>query len=404
MGEETVKAIQEEKAWNPHAIRVLLVDDQRIIGETVRRMLADQSDIEFTHCDDPAQAIKQATEFKPTVILQDLVMPKIDGLTLVKFYRANPATKRIPLIVLSSKEEPETKAKAFELGANDYMVKLPDKLEILARIRYHSSGYIHLLERDEAYNALLQSRQALAAELSEAAEYVISLLPPEIEEPVKTNWIFIPSSSLGGDTFGYHPLDAEHYAIYLLDVCGHGVGAALLSVSVMNVLRSQSLPNTDFREPDQVLCALNEAFPMEKQGDKFFTMWYGVFHAESRLLKYASGGHPAAILIHGDSESEKKTDLLTTKGMVIGGMPGILFQASSVIVGKENRLFVFSDGVYEIVDQATDEMVEYDDFVKIVGESAGQGSDRLAGIRSRMIELNGSESFEDDFSLVMIRL
>lgn len=132
-----------------------------MIGEAVRRMLSSEQDIDFHYCPDPTQAIKMANQVGPTVILQDLVMPEIDGLTLVRYFRANPSTKEVPLIVLSSKEEPVTKAEAFALGANDYMVKLPDKLEVLARIRYHSKGYINLLERNEAYNALLKSQQQL---------------------------------------------------------------------------------------------------------------------------------------------------------------------------------------------------------------------------------------------------
>jgi adenylate cyclase len=137
-----------------HAIKVLLVDDQAIIGEAVRRMLAPEKDIVFQYCNDPTAALHVANKFAPTVILQDLVMPDIDGLMLVRFFRANAATRDIPLIVLSAKEEPKIKAEAFALGANDYLVKLPDKLELIARIRYHSKGYINLLERNEAYKAL----------------------------------------------------------------------------------------------------------------------------------------------------------------------------------------------------------------------------------------------------------
>jgi adenylate cyclase len=137
-----------------HAIKVLLVDDQAIIGEAVRRLLATEEDIIFRYCSDPTAALHVANEFAPTVILQDLVMPDIDGLMLVRFFRANAATRNIPLIVLSTKEEPKVKAEAFALGANDYLVKLPDKLELIARIRYHSKGYISLLERNDAYKAL----------------------------------------------------------------------------------------------------------------------------------------------------------------------------------------------------------------------------------------------------------
>src|SRR6516162_106540 len=109
-------------------VTVLLVDDQAIVGESVRRMLAAETDIVFHFCPDPAKAIPTANEVQPTVILQDLVMPDIDGLMLVKFFRANKATREVPMIVLSSKEEPVIKAQAFALGANDYQVKLPDKL------------------------------------------------------------------------------------------------------------------------------------------------------------------------------------------------------------------------------------------------------------------------------------
>jgi adenylate cyclase len=144
-----------------HAIKVLLVDDQPIIGEAVRRLLATEEDIIFRYCSDPTAALHVANEFAPTVILQDLVMPDIDGLMLVRFFRANAATRNIPLIVLSTKEEPKVKAEAFALGANDYLVKLPDKLELIARIRYHSKGYISLLERNDAYKALEQMANQL---------------------------------------------------------------------------------------------------------------------------------------------------------------------------------------------------------------------------------------------------
>lgn len=144
-----------------HRITVLLVDDQIMVGEAVRRMLAPEEDIDFHYCQDAAMAIKMANQISATVILQDLVMPEVDGLTLVRYFRANEATRDVPLIVLSSKEEPKTKAEAFALGANDYLVKLPDRLELIARIRYHSRGYINLLERNEAYNALLESQKKL---------------------------------------------------------------------------------------------------------------------------------------------------------------------------------------------------------------------------------------------------
>lgn len=144
-----------------YKITILLVDDQPMIAEVIRRALT-LEDFDFHYCKNPSEALKTAEELTPTIILQDLVMPEIDGLTMVKFYRTNPATAQVPIIVLSTKEEPEIKSKAFELGANDYLVKLPDKIELIARIRYHSQAYINQKQRDEAFKALRKSQQRLA--------------------------------------------------------------------------------------------------------------------------------------------------------------------------------------------------------------------------------------------------
>lgn len=146
---------------NESAAMVLLVDDQAMIGEAVRRGLAHEENIDFHFCADPHQAVAQAMRIKPTVILQDLIMPGLDGLTLVREYRNNPVTQDIPIIVLSTKEDPLVKSAAFAAGANDYLVKLPDNIELVARIRYHSRSYLTLLQRDEAYRALRVSQQQL---------------------------------------------------------------------------------------------------------------------------------------------------------------------------------------------------------------------------------------------------
>jgi len=144
-----------------YSAMVLLVDDQVMVAEAIRRSLANQPGIDFHYCIDPNEAIRLAIQIKPTVILQDLVMPGIDGLTLVRNFRANPATRDIPIIVLSTKEEPAVKGQAFAAGANDYLVKLPDKIELIARIRYHTRAYINQIQRDEAFRALRESQQQL---------------------------------------------------------------------------------------------------------------------------------------------------------------------------------------------------------------------------------------------------
>jgi len=142
---------------------VLLVDDQLMIGETVRRALANEPHIVFHFCSDPGAAVATAERIAPTVILQDLVMPGIEGLTLLREYRALEATRNTPIIVLSTREDPITKRDAFAMGANDYIVKLPDKIELIARIRYHSQAYLSRRQRDAAYRALHESQRQLMA-------------------------------------------------------------------------------------------------------------------------------------------------------------------------------------------------------------------------------------------------
>ncbi len=381
-----------------HVITVLLVDDQPIVGETVRRMLAPEKDIVFHFCKDPTAAIKMAAEIEPTVILQDLVMPEIDGLTLVKFFRAHRKLKDVPLIVLSSKEEPLTKAEAFSVGANDYLVKLPDRIELIARIRYHSKGYINLIERNEAYQELFRSQQVLAAQLASAAEYVISLLPSAVTEgDLRTDWRFFPSAELGGDALGYHWIDESHFAMYLLDVCDHGVGPALLSVSALNVLRSQSLPNTDFKNPGEVLIALNDTFQMEKQNNLYFTIWYGVFDKAMGQLKYASAGHPPALLVPEGKDIQE----LITPNMFIGGMDGIVYTSGTVNVELPAKLYIFSDGAYEI-ERQDGSMWSVQGLKEFITNGTGNDREEIDILYRSLKEMRGLKDLDDDFSMLKI--
>ncbi len=161
---DTTKPNEENKPalqLPEYHVMVLLVDDQAMVCEAIRRNLSHQPDIDFHYCADPGEALVVANQIKPTVILQDLVMPGMDGLTLVSRFRANPATRDTPIIVLSTNENPQVKGQAFAAGANDYLVKLPDKIELIARLRYHSKAYLNQSQRDEAYRALRESQKQL---------------------------------------------------------------------------------------------------------------------------------------------------------------------------------------------------------------------------------------------------
>ncbi|NBW95986.1 MAG: response regulator [Planctomycetia bacterium] len=389
------------KTPSARGVSVLLVDDQPIIGEAVRRMLAGEEGVAFHFCKDAARAVEVAAETGPTVILQDLVMPEIEGLELVKRFRADERFRDVPIIVLSTKEEAAVKAEAFALGANDYIVKLPDRLELVARVRYHSRGYTAFLERNEAFAALQASQQVLANDLATAAHYVRSLLPqPQRMGAVEADWRFIPSAELGGDAFGYHHLDDTHLAVYLLDVCGHGVGAALLSVSALNAIRSEALPQTDFHDPGAVLAALNKAFPMERQNDMFFTIWYGVFDTVARSLRWAGGGHPPAVLL---SPGGDPPVLLDSDGPLIGAVDGLEFDSRSVSVPAGARLFVYSDGAFEI-SRPDGSMWAFDDFLKTLGTPPPVAVSPMDALVTLARQISGREDFSDDVSMLELVL
>lgn len=384
-----------------HEISVLLVDDQPLIGEAVRRMLAPQSDITFHYCQDATEAVQKAAQLQPTVILQDLVMPNVGGLELVPAYRQQESTRDTPLIVLSTREEADTKAEAFARGANDYLVKLPDPVELVARIRYHSKGFIALLQRNEAYLALAQSEKALRDELATAANYVRSLLPEKTASPIATNWKFIPSTSLGGDAFDYQWLDDDHFMICLLDVCGHGVGSALLSVSVVNALRAQTLPNTDFTDPTGVLTAINRAFPMERQNNMFFTMWYGIFDRNQHTMTYSGGGHPPAILLPANARNSESMRLLESPGPLIGMDEDSEFPTETCEVTPHDRLFVYSDGVFELVRPSGEEWT-FPEFLEFMATPTPPEMSKTDHLLHHARAIQQHDEFADDFSALEV--
>ncbi|OHB82472.1 MAG: hypothetical protein A2V98_20100 [Planctomycetes bacterium RBG_16_64_12] len=269
----------------------------------------------------------------------------------------------------------------------------------LAEIAEHELQMADLIEVQhellKAQSELSLTRHQLENEVSEAARYVGSLLPKRLDGPIRTDWCFVSSSELGGDLFGYHWLDKRRLAFYVLDVSGHGVGASLHSVTVYTALRRQTLPDTRFDEPGEVLSAMNRAFPMDEHSDKFFTAWYGVYDTTKRTLRYASGGHPPAIVV----DTATGTSLqLSLASFMIGAIPDVTYETDTYTVPPGARLYLFSDGVFEI---------GRDDFTLdalaglLVDVSSARGS-RLAQVRQQIEDLQGSPEFADDFSLLEI--
>ena len=234
------------------------------------------------------------------------------------------------------------------------------------------------------------------SELTQAGQYVRSLLPePWTEGPVRTNFEFQPSAELGGDALGYHRVDEDRVALYLIDVCGHGVRPALHSVAVINMLRQHALPGCDFSDPASVLTGLNAAFPMSAHDGMFFTIWYGVYDAGQRTLSYASGGHPPALLWHAG-----ELQRLQTRQLPVGALPGHRFQGDQVELREPARLFILSDGLYEIYS-SKGPMGCFDDFAELVSRQPDASPRTLvSAVQAR----TPGRVLQDDGSLLVVDL
>ncbi|MEN9812676.1 MAG: hypothetical protein RL479_1362, partial [Verrucomicrobiota bacterium] len=243
--------------------RILVVDDQPGNRDMLARQLERQGHT-TTVAGDGREALERLRAAPHDLVLLDLMMPVLDGHGTLAEMKADPALSHLPVIMISALDELGSVVRCIERGAEDYLPKPFNPTLLRARI---GAGLEKKRFRDQerAYvRTIEETQQRLQAELQEAENYVRSILPPPLTAgPVRSEWLLVPSTELGGDAFGHHWIDPDHLAIYLLDVCGHGVGAALLSVTAGNVLRHGSLPSVDFRDPGAVLTALNEVFLME---------------------------------------------------------------------------------------------------------------------------------------------
>ncbi len=251
----------------------------------------------------------------------------------------------------------------------------------------HEADYLELKEREEE----------LARSVAQAVAYVRLILPePRTEGDIRAAWRFLPSSQLGGDSFGYHDLDPDHFAFYLLDVCGHGVAAAMISVSILNTLRSNALPDIDFHDPSQVVAALNRTFPMDQHGGRFFTVWYGVYQRTTRRLIYCGGGHPPALVF--GPEAPGPSLVLDSQGPMVGVDPSMPYPATTTFLEPGARLFLFSDGIYEY-HQHDGAIGSLRRFVETVTWSLHDGPSCLDRILTE-VEANAASGFEDDASIL----
>jgi sigma-B regulation protein RsbU (phosphoserine phosphatase) len=382
---------------------VLVADDSRTVRMALTHALHSLGFHDITEAHDGVQALDLVTQKVFDLVLLDLEMPGRSGMEVLAEIRANPRLSGLPVIVISADDQVERAVKCIEMGAEDYLPKPFNPTLLRARVSscLEKKGLRDLDRRRfaelQAEKILLEQTQArLIKELDEAALYVRGILPEPMASPFSIDWHFEPCSELGGDAFGYHWVDAEHFAIYLLDVCGHGVGAALLSVMAISAIRSGALPGVDFRDPGAVLAALNTAFPMELHHEMYFTAWYGVYHAPTRTLRHASGGHPPALLLGADGALSEVREA----GFIIGSMPGSRYSVAQVAIPPGARLIVLCDGTFEVL-KPDGSMLDFESFKDFMA-SHGAEPDLFRRLLDWLRSLKGPGPLMDDFSIVRL--
>ena len=373
--------------------QILVIDDDTAVQELLRRTLKKQG-YEVTVASNGEDGVAQAQKLRPALIICDWIMPRLTGIDVCRRVKADPDLSTTQFFLLTSLGSIADRVKGLDAGADDFISKPIELNELQARVR--AGLRLHQLSRD-----LKIAKQNLEAELAEAAEYVQSLLPDPMTEPFSIEAKFIPSRQLGGDCFDYNWLDADYLAIYLLDVAGHGLRAALPSVAVLNLLRSRTLPNIDYYKPSDVLRALNTTFQMSYQNDKYFTIWYGVYNRIDRKLVYASAGHPPAVLISQSSTSNPKVQQLKTPGMPVGMFPDAPYVDNCCDVEDLSTLYIFSDGVYEI-HQPDGNIWGLDPFIDLLAAYNGGTADQLELVLRYTQKLNAKAVFDDDWSLLKV--
>lgn len=374
--------------------RILVIEDDQTAQLVLKTMLEKQG-YDVAIANDGAEGLAQARQFQPALIICDWIMPRVDGLEVCRQVKADPLLSTVFFILLTARGAVEDRVMGLDTGADEFLTKPVEMVELQARVK---AG----LRMNRVYQALQDQKQILEVELSEAAEYVRSLLPTPLTGSVNIDSRFVPSRQLGGDCFDYYWLDPDYLAIYLLDVSGHGLGAALPSISVLNLLRSQSMDGVNFYQPNHVLRALNEAFQMDDQNDKYFTIWYGVYNQAKRQLIYSSAGHPPALLLNNSTDATAVVQRLKTISLPIGMMPDTKFVNQRCDIGAANTLYVFSDGIYEIM-QPDGDIWGLDSFVEMLAVNRPSISDQgLDYVLNYIKTLSPNESLDDDLSLLMV--
>lgn len=348
-----------------------------------------------------------------SLVISDWMMPGIDGLELIRRIRQHPTDGYIYTVLLTAKDRKEDLILGMETGADEYLTKPFDADELNVRLR--AGERIINLEKNLAdRNRKLEAiNQRMKKDLEIAAQIQASLLPrskPEVEE-LAFGWVFRPCDELAGDIFNVFPLDEHHVAFYVLDVSGHGVPAALLSVTLSRLLspseqdsgllvRKNDQGERLIVSPAEVANQLNRRFPLEETTEQYFTILYGIVNIQSRKMRFVSAGHPEVLYLPATGQSQ----IIETSSMPIGFSEFFTYEERELQLAPGDRIFLYSDGIVEARNPAG-ELWGKERFLESLETGRNLDIQKVVDNQiDRISDWTQREGFEDDVTLLGIEV
>jgi sigma-B regulation protein RsbU (phosphoserine phosphatase) len=384
--------------------RILLVDDAPVNLKVLTSFLGHDGHRLFTASNGP-EALDLARRESPDLILLDIMMPGKDGFAVCSELKADAVTAEIPVVFLTALSETGDKVKGLSLGAVDYITKPFEKGEVLARVNTHLR--LHELMRSlRRMNRELEENQRLLKEdLHAAADIQRALLPrPGLALPgVSLAWRFEPCATVGGDIFNALVLDEHSLGFFILDVSGHGVPSAMVTVSAAQslspvagiVTRPPASITRRAVRPATVLAELDHEYPFERF-ERYFTISYLVLDVSSGMLRFSSAGHPPPLLVGRDGSLQE----LSEGGPIIGvGFGPGAFEEGERKLERGERVFLYTDGIPEY-ENAEGRVLGAARFREVLREGSALDLEASCAQVTRAVrEFGGSSSPRDDLSL-----
>lgn len=381
--------------------RILVVDDNEMNRDLLARRL-ERLGFTVDTADGGHSGLEKILSGDYQLVMLDIMMPDIDGLTVLKKTREVYSKTELPVIMATARDEGSDVAEALSLGANDYVTKPLDFKVVRARVE-------NVLGYAQAVSELRQTNDRMNRDLEAAARVQASLLPnkPIDIEGAEFIWQYRPCDELAGDGLNLFKRDNEHVAMYVMDVSGHGVASALLSVSVTHHL-SQMIRQKEAAEyggtsganitsPAWLARNLNTLFPMESVGRHYFTFLYGVLNVKTRTFRFVSAGSAGPLVIHADGSS----DVHDVPAVPIGMFPDSEYEDTLIELQAGDRLYLHTDGLYEERNPESREQFGRDRMRNALCSASGEPfGTSLDGLFQSITDWRGSEALSDDIAVL----